>query len=164
VTAADAFCTPVTWPLLAGLVGYSLLEYWLGKTPRTRAASLPELLVLVLMSIIGLITRRRREESPMAIETKQIEYAKETGDVMVAVIELVKDIKAGKSLAELGAENLTNLIAAVSGADQIPAEATHRAAILQTIGLHTGQLADALLPSAAAPAPIAGDVPAGSVG
>lgn len=82
----------------------------------------------------------------MAVEKKEIEYAKELGDVMVLVVELVKDIKAGKDVGAITSENLPHLINAIQGADQIPAEAkASREVALQTMGLHTGELAGVLI-------------------
>lgn len=81
----------------------------------------------------------------MAIETKQVEVAKEMDDVMVLVCTLVRDIKAKKSPAELASGNLKNLMDAISGLDQIAEEATHKKVALQTIGYRVGDLADALI-------------------
>lgn len=81
----------------------------------------------------------------MAKEKKEIEYSKETDDVLVAIVELVKDVRAKKPISQLAGENLQNLINAVGGADQIPDEEKDRKVFLQTIGYRTGELADALL-------------------
>lgn len=54
----------------------------------------------------------------MAIEKKEVEYAKEIDDVMVLVYEVVKVIKEKGNYAEL----VDELVAAVSGADQIKDE------------------------------------------
>jgi predicted ArsR family transcriptional regulator len=79
------------------------------------------------------------------IEKKEIEFSKELDDVLVLVIELVKDIKAKKSVAQIGAENIPNLMAAIGNVDQIPAEAKNKVVTLQTIGYRTGELAAALV-------------------
>ncbi len=82
----------------------------------------------------------------MAVQKKEVEYSKEIDDVLVLVVELVKDIKAKKGAAELAAENLANLMNAVGGADQIPAEAKASLAVaLQTAGYRSGELVAALL-------------------
>lgn len=91
----------------------------------------------------------------MAIQKKEVEYAKEIGDVMVLIVELVKDVKAKKAMSELMSENLPHLINAIGGVDQVPAEiAEHKVVALQTVGLHIGELAAAILAEApAAPVP-----------
>lgn len=82
----------------------------------------------------------------MAIQKKEIEYSKETDDCMVLVVELFKDIKAGKSAAALAAENLGQLMEAVNGVNQVGSEVEeNRKVALQTIGYRTGELTDALL-------------------
>ncbi len=93
----------------------------------------------------------------MAIVKKEIDYAKELGDCMVLVVELVKDIKAKKSLSEIAGENLANLIAAIDGIDGASAEMKdHKEAAIATLGFHVGELAGALM----APAPEAPEAPA----
>ncbi len=82
----------------------------------------------------------------MPIQKKEVEYAKEIDDVLALVVELVKDIKAKKSAGELAAENLENLIQAVAGAEQIPAEAKASLSVtLQTAGSRVGELVAALV-------------------
>ncbi len=82
----------------------------------------------------------------MSIQKKELDYAKETGDVMVLAAALVADIKAGKTLPEISGDVLPKFMEAVSAADQIPAEEkASRKAVLATIGYHTGELADALI-------------------
>lgn len=80
------------------------------------------------------------------IQQKQVDYSKELDDVMVLVVGLVADIKGGKSLAEISADALPNLMNAVAGANSVPEElAASRKVALQTIGYRSGELADALL-------------------
>lgn len=81
----------------------------------------------------------------MAIQKKEIEYAKELDDVMVLVVELVKDIKAKKDVAALAAENLPNLMNAIGGLDQIGDEFKNKPVLLSTIGYRTGELGGALI-------------------
>ncbi len=82
----------------------------------------------------------------MAVQKKEVEYSKEIDDVLVLVVELVKDIKAKKGAAELASENLVHLMDAVAGADQIPAEAKASLPVaLQTAGYRSGELAAALI-------------------
>jgi hypothetical protein len=80
----------------------------------------------------------------MGIETKQIEFTKEIDDALVLVVELVKDIKAGKGAAEIAAENLPNLMNAIGSADQIPEEAKSGIVTAQTVGYRMGELVAAL--------------------
>ncbi len=78
----------------------------------------------------------------MAIQKKEVEYAKEADDVMALFIETVKNRKQGKPVTELFDE----LMAAIGGIEEVPAEAAeHRKVLLQTIGFRTGELADAFL-------------------
>jgi hypothetical protein len=76
---------------------------------------------------------------------KEVSYSKEVDDVLVLVIELVKDIKAKKGAAEIATENLANLMAALSGIDSASEELKDKVVALQTIGYRTGELSAALL-------------------
>lgn len=86
----------------------------------------------------------------MAIQQKQVDYAKESDDVMVLLIGLVKGIKAKKSAADLASSELAALMDAISGADQIPAEEKASPVVeLQTVGYRFGELVAAIVePSA----------------
>lgn len=87
------------------------------------------------------------------IESRTVKYAKEIDDVQVALNELVRDIKAKKSIGQITTENLPTIIAAVDGADQMDDEiAANRKVALQTIGYRSGELVDVLLPAPVAPA------------
>lgn len=82
----------------------------------------------------------------MSVQIKQVEYAKEVDDVLVAIVHIVSEIKAGKSIVDLGASALPKLIDAVGGVDQVSEEVIlHRKVALQTVGYRTGELADAIL-------------------
>lgn len=88
----------------------------------------------------------------MAIVQKEIAYAKEIGDVGVALEALLADIVAKKSVAVIAADSFQKLIDAVNGVDQVGAEVqVDRSAALHTMGYHLGGLVDALMPVAAAP-------------
>lgn len=90
----------------------------------------------------------------MAVVKQELDCAKEVADVMNLVVELVADLKAKKSLPDFVSENLTHLLAAIEGLDQVDDElAANRKAVLATVGYKTGELADALLAAPAAPAP-----------
>jgi hypothetical protein len=76
------------------------------------------------------------------IMEKTVQYAKEIDDVMMLVVELLKDVKAGKGALEIGAENLPLLMQAVAGAEQIKDElAMNKEVVLQTIGSQVGSIA-----------------------
>ena len=82
----------------------------------------------------------------MAIETKQVEYAKEADEVLALVVALVKDIKAGKEVADIASGRLPDLMVAISGFDAIGDEvAANRKVLLSTLGSRMGELTDALL-------------------
>lgn len=87
----------------------------------------------------------------MAIETKQIEYAKEIDDATKLLVELVADLRAKKSISEIAAENIPNLLAALDGIDQVDDEfEENRKVALATVGYRAGELTDALLPQKSA--------------
>jgi len=46
------------WTGVAGLISYTVLEYWLGRTTRTKAGSLMEVVVLTLIAVAGGIAFR----------------------------------------------------------------------------------------------------------
>ena len=75
---------------------------------------------------------------------KEVEVTKEASEVFFALAELVKDIKAKKSVAEIGQENLSNLFAAVQGFEMLDDEVKHKA-FFKTAGLGLGDIAEALL-------------------
>ena len=81
---------------------------------------------------------------------KEIEVTKEASEVFFALAELLKDIMGKKSVAEIGAENLTNLFTAVHGFEQLDDEVKHHA-FYKTAGLGLGEIAEALLMKQEAP-------------
>jgi hypothetical protein len=81
----------------------------------------------------------------MAIEKKEIEFAKEVDDALVFLVELVKDIKAGKNAAQIAAENLPGLMNAIGSADQIPEEFKSSEVFLQTVGYRFGDMVSAFI-------------------
>ena len=84
---------------------------------------------------------------------QNVKVAKETSDVFAAVIVIVKDIKAGKTAFEIGADALPALINAVGGIDQVPGELEDRRALLVTMSLGVADLLDVLIP-ATPPTPV----------
>ena len=76
---------------------------------------------------------------------QNVKVAKETADVLAAVVVIVKDIKAGKTILEIGTGALPALINAVGGIDQVPEELTDRRAILITTAIGVSDLLDVLL-------------------
>lgn len=82
----------------------------------------------------------------MAIEQKQINYAREIDDVVWLLVSLVKDIKAGKSIPEVVAGSVSSLVAALNGLDQLDDEiAANKQVAYQTIGFRVGELTAAIL-------------------
>lgn len=76
----------------------------------------------------------------------ELDLPKELFEVKVAVVELLKDILAGKGLPELVGENLSNLSKAVGGADKLDDEIKEDlAASLQCAGLFGADIVSALL-------------------
>lgn len=75
-----------------------------------------------------------------------IKAPKELNDVRLAVVSIIEDVKAKKSIAEIAAGNLTKLVAAVEGADQIDEafkEESKRSAALA--GLMGGEIIGAVM-------------------
>jgi hypothetical protein len=80
------------------------------------------------------------------IETKQVQIAKEVDEVFVFLIELVRDLKAKKSITDIAAENLPALMQAMSGLDQIDDEVSKDKFVVgQTAGYRLGELTAVLL-------------------
>ena len=82
----------------------------------------------------------------MAIETRQVQVAKELDDLGVLLVGLVKDLKAKKPLAELASSNLPALINAMSGIDQVDDELKNNKDVAYaTLGSRVGELTAALV-------------------
>jgi len=82
----------------------------------------------------------------MGIQKKEIDYAKEIGDVMIAVNNLAASIRQKKPLAEIMATELPLVVSAIDNCQDIPNEAkANRKVFIQTIGYHTGEMVDALI-------------------
>jgi len=64
---------------------------------------------------------------------KSVLVGKETADVIAAIVIVLKDIKAGKSIVEIGADALPALINAVAGFSEVPLELQDRRAALHTV-------------------------------
>ena len=125
------------WLYFAGLLAYAIVEWWLGRTPQTRAASVIELVWLLVLKIL------RRET---VIVDKQVKTAKELDDVLVLVLGVVRAAKAGKKPQEIASAEVGALIAAISGAENIPAEyAENPGVALATAGARLGELVAILI-------------------
>lgn len=74
----------------------------------------------------------------MAIEKKELEYAKELDDVLVLVVELIKVIKKKGDYTSL----VDELVNAITGMEQIPAEISHLKPLLTTVGHRSGELVE----------------------
>lgn len=82
----------------------------------------------------------------MAIQKKEIEYSKELDDVALALVHIVSEIKAKKSVSEIAGGSLSKLIDAVAGADLIGGEIDeNRKVAFQTLGYRVGELTEALV-------------------
>lgn len=82
----------------------------------------------------------------MAVQKKELDYAKEVGDVGVALEKIVRDIRQEKQIGDIVSGSLQSLIDAVAGADQMDDEMkANRKAAFATMGYHTGEITDALL-------------------
>lgn len=58
----------------------------------------------------------------MAKQTIQVEVEKETLDVGLLLAGLIKSVKAKKPVAQIAAEELQDLVKAIDGIEQVPAE------------------------------------------
>jgi len=82
----------------------------------------------------------------MAIIKREIDVAKEADDVMIFVVELVKDIKAKKAVGEIVSGSLNNLITAIDGVAGVKEEiAANREVVVETVGYRSGELINALI-------------------
>lgn len=79
----------------------------------------------------------------MSIVKKEIEYAKEIGDVFVLVEDIIVLIKEKKDYMAL----IPSLVNAVNGAPDVDDEfEANRKAAIQTATFHVGGIVEALLP------------------
>lgn len=81
----------------------------------------------------------------MAVQKREVEYAKEIDDVAALLVKVLSDAKAGKPAAEIASGAVTELINALAGLDQAGEEAKNRRVLLQTLGYRTGEMAGILL-------------------
>lgn len=74
-----------------------------------------------------------------------IQAPKELNDVRVALIQVVKDLKAGKSMSAI-LMNLSTFMEAIQGVDKIPTEAKEEMSkSVELAGLMGGQLLSVLM-------------------
>jgi len=102
----------------------------------------------------------------MPVLERMEQYAKETDDVGLLLVDLVAKIKSGTPLAELVALEFPNFVNAIQGATDIPGEITgNQGVALRTIGARMGELTEVLMsptvkPVAAPELPAAPETPA----
>lgn len=81
----------------------------------------------------------------MAIVKQEVDVAKELDDVLVLVVGLVKDLKAGVDAGTVVSKHIPDLLAALSGVDQVGAEIdANKAAAFGTVGFRMGELLAAI--------------------
>lgn len=82
----------------------------------------------------------------MAIQKREVDFAKEIDDVMAVVVDIIKAVKSKKPLGELAAAEFPALVTAIEGVGQIAEELkASKTTVLETIGFRTGEIAGALL-------------------
>lgn len=82
----------------------------------------------------------------MAIQSMEKPFAKEVDDVGVMLVNIVKAIKEKKPAMEIVGAELKDLMDAINGIDQLPAEAKENLEVFTaTIGYHTGAIPGILL-------------------
>lgn len=60
----EELCKPEKiWLYLAGVAGYAILEFWLGRTGKVRSASLIDLIVMGIMLMGTIIIARLRKKT-----------------------------------------------------------------------------------------------------
>lgn len=82
----------------------------------------------------------------MSIVTKEVQVAKELDDVLVLVKEVVRTVKEKGDYSSL----MDELVAAVAGSTEIPAEAENKLAAFNTVALRAGEIADLFIAKDAA--------------
>lgn len=88
----------------------------------------------------------------MSLQSRQVDYSKELDDVALLLVTVVRDIRAGKSAAELAADAFPKLIEALNGVDAVPGELKENLEVsLQTMGYRLGELVGAVLGDAVKP-------------
>lgn len=75
---------------------------------------------------------------PVELVDINCKVPKEMNDVKVFVVELLKDMKAGKDAASILSENLANGYKAIEGASNIPVEAKQAAKESAVLAGHMG--------------------------
>ncbi len=84
-------------------------------------------------------------ENEVKVETveKTLVVGKESSEIVDGVHDLIQDIREGKDIAVIAAENLPNLIAMIDGYDKLSAEIKHESRNA-TIAYAGAKVADAL--------------------
>jgi hypothetical protein len=129
---------------LAILGGYALIEWRMGRRLKTGRGKYGS----VLDAIYNMVFKRKIEMKgdTMSIAKKELDYAKEVGEAMELAVKLVKEIKAGKTAAEMASGVLPEFMSAIQGIDQIPAEVkASKEVVMATVGYHVGELAGAMV-------------------
>jgi len=83
------------------------------------------------------------EAKPVETVEKTLVVGKECGEVFDALKELILDIRAGKDVGMLAAENLAGLMVAVDGYEQLGPEIKHESRSA-TLGYGVAQIGSAL--------------------
>lgn len=82
----------------------------------------------------------------MALKQLQVNVASELDDVLVLLVDVVKKLKEGKGVIEIGASELPLLAKAVAGLDQIPDEVKENpASCIAGAGVRIAELVGELL-------------------
>jgi len=82
----------------------------------------------------------------MAIAERTEKYAKEIDEVMVLIVDTVKQVKAGVPLQEIALSQIQNALNALSNVDQVPEEFGQNLEVaLRTIMARAAELAAALV-------------------
>lgn len=78
----------------------------------------------------------------MAIGKKEVSYCVELDEALSLLVELVKDVKAGKGALAIAMENLPLIIKGLNGLDQAGLEAKDHQALAITCGSRVAEIVD----------------------
>ncbi|MFA6093986.1 MAG: hypothetical protein WC986_13690 [Elusimicrobiota bacterium] len=124
------------WPGFLAVV-VLILEWWLGRTPRTRAGSILELAWLVLQQIA-------RRDVVLINSTHQV--SKETDEVLQLAASVIAGLVAKKPVSEVVASNVPALVKAMDGMELIAGEFNENPkAFCGTVGERLGEILGGLL-------------------
>lgn len=80
----------------------------------------------------------------MAISQRTVNYVEEVDALMVLLVTILKEVKAGKTVAEIGTELLPQLISVLAGISKLKDELVNKKVLEETIGYRLGDIVSLL--------------------